>query len=194
MEANVDDRRLTTRQLQLRDELVELVVAEGFSHLTLDVVAARLGCSKRTLYALAGSKEQLATAAVRHFFRRATAQVEASIARTRLPARRVTAYLEAVAAALAPAGRAFRADVAAFGPAREIYEANTVAAARRVRQLIAEGTAAGAFRDVPAPFVAEVVTATMRRITSGELHESTGLSDAQAYAELARLVVAAVRR
>ena len=67
-------------------------------------------------------------------------------------------------------------------------------AARRVRELIDEGTRAGAFRQVPAAFVSEVVTATMRRITSGEITSATGLSDAEAYSELARLVVAAVRR
>jgi AcrR family transcriptional regulator len=188
------EKRLTGRQTNLRAGLVELVLAQGFSHLTMDDFAAQLGCSKRTLYALARSKEQLATLAVRDFFRRATAQVEATIARTRLPARRVTRYLEAVAETLAPASRAFRDDVAEFAPAREIYESNTVAAAQRVRQLIDEGAVAGAFRNVPTPFVAEVVTATMRRITSGEVQRSTGLSDAEAYAELARLVVAAVRR
>ena len=54
--------------------------------------------------------------AVRHFFKRATEQVEAAIARTRTPARRVTRYLEAVAEALRPASRAFRDDVAAVPP------------------------------------------------------------------------------
>ena len=34
----------------------------------------------------------------------------------------------------------------------------------------------------------------MRRITSGELTAATGLSDAQAYRELAKLTLAAVRR
>ncbi len=188
------DRRLTGRQASLRVALVDLVLTEGFSHLTVDDVAARLGCSKRTLYALAPSKEQLATLAVRDFFRQATAEVEATIARTRSPTQRVTRYLEAVARTLAPAGRAFQNDVADFAPAREIYEANTVAAAQRVRQLIDEGTAAGAFRNVNTPFIAEVVTATMRRITSGEVERSAGLSDAAAYTELARLVVSAVSR
>jgi AcrR family transcriptional regulator len=186
--------RLTGRQSQLRDALVELVLARGFSRLTLDEVAAGLGCSKRTLYALAASKEQLAVLAVRHFFSRATEHVEAAIAATRSPERRVTRYLEAVAEALRPASRAFRDDVAHHALATEIYEQNTVAAARRVRELIDEGTRAGAFRQVPAGFVSEVVTATMRRITSGEITAATGLSDAEAYAELARLVVAAVRR
>ena len=188
------ERQLTGRQAQLRDALTELVLAQGFAHLTVDQVAAELRCSKRTLYALADSKEQLAVLAVRHFFKRSTDQVEAALVRTRAPARRVTRYLEAVAEALRPASRAFRDDLARFRPAAEIYEQNTAAAAQRVRELIDEGTRAGAFRQVPAAFVGEVVTATMRRITSGEITAATGLSDAEAYAELARLVVAAIRR
>ena len=186
--------RLTTRQRQLVDELVDLFLAEGFARLTLDEVAARLGCSKRTLYALADSKEQLAVRAVRFFFKRSTDQVESAIARTRSPAAKVTRYLEAVAEALRPAGEEFRRDLAQTAATREVYEQNTAAAAGRVRQLIDEGIRAGAFRPVSAALVGEVVTATMRRITSGEIGRATGLDDAQAYAELARLVVAAVRR
>ena len=67
----------------------------------MDQFAAQLNCSKRTLYALASSKEQLAVP-VRHFFKRATEQVEAAIARTRAPAKRVTRYLEAVAERCGP--------------------------------------------------------------------------------------------
>ena len=186
--------QLTTRQRQLVDELVDLFLTEGFARLTLDEVAARLGCSKRTLYALADSKEQLAVRAVRFFFKRSTDQVESAIARTRSPATRVTRYLEAVAEALRPAGDEFRRDLAQTAATREVYEQNTAAAATRVRQLIDEGIRAGAFRPVSAALVGEVVTATMRRITSGEIGRATGLDDAQAYAELARLVVAAVRR
>lgn len=188
------ERRLTHRQTHLRDGLVDLVLAQGFSHLTMDQFAAELNCSKRTLYALASSKEQLAVLAVRHFFKRATDQVEAAVARTRAPAKRVTRYLEAVAEALRPASRAFRDDIARFRPAAEIYEQNTLAAALRLRELIEEGTRAGVFRRVHAAFVGEVVTATMRRITSGEVALATGMSDAEAYAELADLVVAAIRR
>ncbi len=161
---------------------------------TVDDIAARLGCSKRTLYVLADSKEQLATLGVRRFFRAATTQVENAIARVRAPGARVTRYLEAVAEALRPASAQFRRDVAHFPPARELYEQNTLAAARRVRVLIDEGITAGAFRQVSAVFVGEVVTATMRRITTGEVGAATGLDDAAAYGELARLTLAAVRR
>ena len=60
--------------------------------------------------------------------------------------------------------------------------------------LFDEGYRAGAFRNVDSVFVSEVVTASMRRISSGELTAATGLDDAQAYRELAKLVLASVRR
>jgi hypothetical protein len=73
-----------------------------------------------------------------------------------------------------------------------VYEANTRLAADRVRQLIAEGVAAGAFREVHAAFVGEVAAATMRQIQQGEVGARTGLSDSEAYAQLASLIVYAV--
>ncbi|NNG21271.1 TetR/AcrR family transcriptional regulator [Naumannella sp. ID2617S] len=184
---------LTDRQSELRDNLLALCLTEGFIGFTLDQLAARLGCSKRTLYALADSKEQLATSVVRLFFRRATEQVEATLADLDSPAARVSGYLIAVAEALRPASRQFLADLARLAPTRAIYLENTSAAAARVRSLLDEGTAAGAFRSVQADFVAEVVTATMQRIGSGQVQSNTGLDDAEAYAQLAQLVLAAVR-
>jgi AcrR family transcriptional regulator len=182
-------RRGAARREELFDALVALLLAEGFAHLTLDDLAARLHCSKRTLYALAGSKEQLVRAAVVHFFRGATDRVEAAVATPDDPAGRVGSYLRAVASELAPASARFFDDVAAFPPAAEVYERNTRAAARRVQQLVGAGVAAGAFRDVHAGFVADVVTAVMVRIQQRQVAASTGLDDAGAYARLAELLL-----
>jgi AcrR family transcriptional regulator len=182
-------RRGAARREQLFDELVELLLAEGFAHLTLDDLAARLHCSKRTLYALAGSKEQLVRAAVVHFFRRATERVEAAVAAQDDPRRRVGSYLGAVATELAPASARFVEDVAAFAPAAEVYARNTRAAARRVQQLVDDGVAAGAFRDVHTGFVADVVTSVMVRIQQRQVAAATGLDDADAYARLAELLL-----
>lgn len=182
-------RRGAARREELFDALVALLLAEGFAHLTLDDVAARLHCSKRTLYGLASSKEQLVRAAVVHFFRGATERVEAAVAARTEPAERVGAYLRAVATELAPASARFFDDVAGFPPAAEVYERNTRAAAARVQQLVADGVAEGAFRDVHTGFVADVVTAVMVRIQQRQVAASTGLDDAQAYARLAELLL-----
>lgn len=185
-------RRRTARQQDLLDRLVHLIEAEGFSDFTLDDLAARLRCSKTTLYTLAGSKHELVVEVVKEYFRQAVPQVEARV-EAAAPGERVTAYLLAVAEYLRPLSRQFLDDLLAFGPTAEIYRHNTVAAAGRIRELIAEGIESGAFRAVNAAFVAEVVGATMEKIQRGEMFARLGMTDAEAYAELASFVVDALR-
>jgi AcrR family transcriptional regulator len=181
--------RTLSRRAELFDGLVALLLAEGFSAFTLDELAARLHCSKRTLYALAGSKEQLVRAAVVHFFRGATQRVEAAVADVSGAAAKVAAYLHAVATELAPATPVFLADVAGFTPAAEVYARNTRAAARRVSELVEAGVATGEFRMVHAAFVGDVVSATTVRIQQRQLTAATGLADAEAYRHLADLLL-----
>lgn len=182
----------TARRTELFDALLELFLDEGFAHLTLDAIAARLKCSKSTLYTLAGSKEQLVTAATVHFFKRATERVETTVAEVAEPRERIAAYLTAVEAALAVASDRFMADLDAFVPAREVYERNTRIAARRVQELITDGVASGDFRRVHAAFTADLVATMMVRIQQGGVRAATGLDDAGAYRELASILTAAV--
>jgi len=182
----------TRRRTELFDALVDLLLAEGFAHLTLDEIAARLRCSKSTLYTLAGSKEQLVQAATVHFFRRATEDVEAAIGPVAAARERIRAYLTAVGVALAPASTQFMTDLHAFPPARQVYERNTRIAARRVRELIDEGVAAGEFRDVHAAFAADLAATMMVRIQQGAVREQSGLDDAGAYRELAAILTAGI--
>lgn len=182
----------TPRHEELQAELVALFLAEGFRPFTLGDLATRLRCSKTTLYALGESKEQLVANAVKRFFRTATSNVERRTAEAADPAGRVEAYLTAVADELRAASPAFVADLAAHPAARAAYERNTEIAARRVRALIADGVDEGAFRSVHVAFVADTVAATMRRIQTGEVLRATGLRDAEAYEELARLVLRGV--
>ncbi|MFJ2667532.1 TetR/AcrR family transcriptional regulator [Nocardia fluminea] len=178
----------TARRTELFDELVALFLAEGFAHLTLDAIAARLRCSKSTLYTLAGSKEQLVTAATVHYFKCATETVEAGVAATSGPRERITAYLTAVGAALTDASEQFMTDLDAFAPARDVYERNTRIAARRVQQLIDDGVAVGEFRGVHAAFAADLTATMMARIQQGDVRTGTGLDDAAAYRELASIL------
>ncbi len=179
--------RRTRRQGDLLDRLVALMAAEGFSTFTLDDLAVRLRCSKTTLYALASSRSELVVEVVKQYFRDATASVEAQVAAAD-PADRVAAYLEAVAAELAPLSRAFMDDLARYEPTSQVYRHNTAAAADRIRELIAAGIADGTFREVHADFVAEITAATMFGIQRGDLFARLELTDSEAYAELARLV------
>ena len=184
---------MSPRQEELADQLVALFLADGFRHLTLSDIAARLRCSKSTLYALGQTKEQLTVNVVRRFFRDATARVEEATDTHQADGERIVAYLRAIGDALRPASATFMADLAAHAFAREIYQQNTAIAARRVRELIADGVRTGEFRPVHASFVADTVAATMERIQSGAVQAATGLPDAAAYDELAALVLEGVR-
>jgi AcrR family transcriptional regulator len=178
---------------ELLDELVSIFLAEGFRQFTLAELAERLSCSKSTLYALGQSKEQLTVNVVVRFFRAATEAVEATTAHEQEPEARIVAYLHAVADALRPASAAFMSDLARHPATQAVYERNTALAALRVGELIADGIATGAFRDVHGAFVADTVAATMTRIQTGAVLAATGLHDAEAYDELATLVLSGVR-
>ena len=178
----------TRRRTELFDGLLALMLDDGFAHLQIADLAARLHCSRSTLYTLAGSKEQLVTKTVTHFFRTATDQVESRVADAATSRDAVVEYLIAVGDALSPASAQFMADLHAFAPTRELYEQNTSAAAARVRELIAAGVAAGEFRDVDAAFAGDLAATMMSRIQRRDVEAHTGLDDAQAYRQLASIL------
>ena len=178
----------TRRRTELFDGLLALMLDDGFAHLQIADLAARLHCSRSTLYTLAGSKEQLVTKTVTHFFRTATDQVESRVADAATSRDAVVEYLIAVGDALSPASAQFMADLHAFAPTRELYEQNTAAAAARVRGLIAAGVAAGEFRDVDAAFAGDLAATMMSRIQRRDVEAHTGLDDAQAYRQLASIL------
>lgn len=180
---------MTARQTEVFHQLRDLYLDRGFAGLALDEAATELHCSKSTIYALSATREQLVRSVVVAFFRDAAELVEQRVAREQDPVRRIETYLAAVADVLKPASAAFMDDVAAFAPAREIYQRNTAIATQRVRELLDEGIAAGAFRDVPAVFIAEVMSSVMVRIQQRDISKNTGLTDAEAYRGLATLIV-----
>ena len=168
------------------------MAAEGFARFTLDDLAERLRCSKTTLYQLANSKQELVVEVVKQYFRAAVDAVESRVDREEDPRMRVDTYLRAVADRLQPLSREFMDDLQAFEPAGEVYRRNTAAAGDRIRSLIAEGIDAGAFRPVHAAFMGEMVAATMFEIQRGQVGARLGMTDSQAYAELASTVVSAL--
>lgn len=175
-------------------ELEGLFLAEGFAAFTLDDLAAKLRCSKSTLYTLASSKEQLVVKVVTHFFKGAAERIDRDTEQAADAAEAVQVYLAGVARELGRATPAFMTDVAAFAPARAVYEWNSRAAADRVRSFIADGVRDGVFRDVPAPLVGEFTALLIAGIQSGTVRERTGVGDADAFAVLAELLLGGVKR
>jgi len=180
------------RRQELLRRLQDLVLAEGFALLTVDDIAARMQCSKSTLYALSSSREYLVTTAVKHFFRDATARIEDRIAGIGDPAERIAVYLAAVGTEMRRMSPACYADMVSHDSTSGIYAVNSAAAARRVREFIREGIDAGMFRPVHAEFVGEAVGLLIDGIQHGQLLARTGLSSGDAFTELSDVVLAAL--
>jgi AcrR family transcriptional regulator len=158
----------------------------------VDDLAARLRCSKSTLYAISSSREYLIGTAIRHFFRDATARIEEQVREISDPAARIAAYLAGVGTEMRRMSPACYEDMVSSDLTAEIYAVNSAAAARRVREFIHEGVGSGAFRAVHAAFVAEAVALLIDGIQHGVLLNRTGMSSGDAFAELSDLVLAAL--
>jgi AcrR family transcriptional regulator len=180
------------RREDLLQRIQDLVLAEGFARLTVDDLAARLQCSKSTLYAISSSKEYLVTMAIKHFFRDATAHIEERVAGIADPADRISVYLASIGTEMRRLSPACYDDMFAHDSTRDIYAVNSAAATRRVREYIREGIDAGRFRALHAEFVGEAVGLLMDGIQHGELLTRTGLSSGDAFSELSDLVLAAL--
>lgn len=187
-------RPLTPRQVELLGRLEALVLAEGFAHFTLDDLAARLRCSKSTLYVLAASKEQLAVRVVGRYFRGAAERIEQRVAGVADVRVRVGTYLAGAAEELRRASAQFITDVSAFAPTRTTYERNARVAAERIREFIQEGVRDGVFRDVHATLIAEMAGLLIESIQTGVLPRRAGVSDAEAFTALGELLLDGLRR
>ncbi|MEU5318553.1 TetR/AcrR family transcriptional regulator [Streptomyces sp. NPDC021056] len=176
-----------------RDELLRqaeaIILAEGFTSVTMDELAQRLGCSKATLYSLASTKEQLVLAVTRAFFRDATAEIEQAVQAEPDPRQRIRVYLTGVGTAMRRHSLAFYDDMVGYEPTAQIYRKNSAAAARRVHELIEEGVQAGVFRALNGHFAAQVVAVTIDAVQSGILLERTGLTAGDAFSELGDLLL-----
>ncbi|MFD5162151.1 TetR/AcrR family transcriptional regulator [Streptomyces hawaiiensis] len=179
----------THRREELLRQAETIILTEGFTTVTMDELAQRLGCSKATLYSLASTKEQLVLAVTRAFFRDATAEIEQAVQAEPDPRQRIRVYLAGVGTAMRRHSHAFYDDMVGYEPTAQIYRTNSAAAARRVHELIEEGVQTGVFRALNGHFAAHVVAVAIDAVQSGILLERTGLTAGDAFSELGDLLL-----
>ncbi|MCQ9386876.1 TetR/AcrR family transcriptional regulator [Brevibacterium sp. 50QC2O2] len=171
--------------------LVDLFMDNGFLELSVDDMARHAHCSKRTIYLVGSSKEQVILTVIRGFFKRATSWIEERLDKDADPIEQIGQYLRLIAEALSPASVQFFRDLDAYEPAGRIYQQNTRIAADHVKDLVRE--AMGERNQVDSEFIGAVAGLVMNSIHRKEVEQATGLDDAAAYRALANLIVAGVR-
>lgn len=181
-------RPTTPRQERLLDALENLFLDEGFREVTVAALAQRLRCSRRGFYELAPSKEAL-------FLR----VFDRYLKRLREAGRRAAHGLpadEAIGAYLAPALEAARklstrlmGDVQSCPPARALWERHTRERMTGLQALIDDCVRTNVFRGVDPYLVAEVMSASLRRIGEPDFLTKAGLSYRDAVQELYGLLL-----
>jgi AcrR family transcriptional regulator len=183
----------TTRREDLLAQVTEIFLAEGFTSVSVNDLAARMHCSKATLYAVGATKEKLVVAATKHFFGTEADRIEQAVAEHDDPQVKITTYLKGVAQAMRRNSPAFYTDMVTYGPTAEIYTRNTARAAERIQEMIDDGVRAGVFRATNGTFAAQVVAIAIEAVQSGTLLTRTGMSAAESFAELADLLFNGLR-
>lgn len=179
----------TTRQDELLREVSEIFFSEGFTAVGVDELSRRLHCSKATLYSIAGSKEQLVLRVTKRFFASSAAEIERIVSEEADRRLLIQRYLVGVGEAMSSMSPRFYEDMVGYEPTARVYSDNAAVAAKRVRELIADGVQAGHFRPVHGVFASQLVALAIEGIHSGELLRGTGMTAGQAFSELGDLIL-----
>lgn len=163
------ERALTERQRQILDELGRVVFEEGFAHLTMAELAARLNCSLRTLYALAPSRDELVLVVVdRNLWRIGRAAHEVLDADLP-PLDKVRAYLQAATVAVSSTTEAFARDLAAVPAAQRLSDGHNDYIVAVTRSLLDQAAAQGDIADVDTAALARVMAGLGRDFSRPEV-------------------------
>jgi AcrR family transcriptional regulator len=182
------DKHLSSRLRHILTDLERITVAEGFLHLDTATLAKRLRCSKRALYTLAPTQEQLLTLVIERVLDR-TDQYLARAAHS-APGWRpaLTTYMSAIVQTSRPASPGFLRDIAAFPPGMRLLNRLQRRTTHRLEQIIHNGTAAGEFNDISPRLVAGLILMAAGRLIDPDFLRNLGLTLAEAYEELSRLL------
>lgn len=171
------------RQERLLQRIEAVFLREGFRRVTVGELAARMRCSRRTLYELAPSKEALFMAVLDRVLTRIDVTGrDAADAADGLGAK-ITALIEPGLSLLADATSAFFADIASHPRAARRLRRHQDARQRALCELIERGVRDGECRPVHGDLAAHAVLSTYRAITEPEFLSRVDLSLGEAVAE-----------
>lgn len=176
------------RQKELLAELEALFFASGFRTITVDEIAARLKCSKRTLYEIAPSKQELFILIIESWLERIRHLGLQGALQHDDPERRIVAYLEPGVIESRPASRQFLQDLQSYRPALALLEAHQTQRTNVLMEIIEDGIRRGRFKAFHSALVAEIFLAAVNRINEPAMLERSGVEFSQAFDELFRIL------
>ncbi len=173
------------RERRLLDGLERIFLERGLRKVTVAELAAKLHCSRSTLYALAPSKEELFLLVLERLFDRIRRHGDQAAAATEDKAAKIVAVLRPAIEEFQGASRLFSYDLMHFASARELLERHQLNRRAWITDLIERGIREGVFRPVDSRLAFDLFLVAIRHVMeSSFLAESKlTMSDALAQAE-----------
>lgn len=173
-----DDRRE-----RLLHRIEEIFLRDGFRRVTVADLAATLHCSRRSVYELAASKEDLFMLVLDRVLGRIERAGRAAAAAAKGTGNKITAFIQPGLTELRSATPTFFADIAAHPPAQGLLKRHQDGRERELCKLIERGVRNGECRRVHAEVAAQALLAAYRAITSSSFLSNVDISLSDAVSE-----------
>ncbi|MDW3176626.1 MAG: TetR/AcrR family transcriptional regulator [Acidimicrobiia bacterium] len=185
--SRTDEAKLGVRHREVLDELEDLFMTNGFSSFTIAELAREIGCSRRTLYELAPSKDQLVLIVLDRRLHRMGRAALGSIVPTAPLLDQVRQYIQGGVEyqMFAP----LLDDLTEDAPARRLVDRHYRFVMTVVQRLVALGIERGEFTDVDPAVVGAVVTGSSLYMMQPGISADTGLEVAELVSGMLELVL-----
>ncbi|WP_028601352.1 hypothetical protein [Ottowia thiooxydans] len=171
------------------DGLIQLFLAEGVRNLTVGEMASRLRCSRRRLYDIAQTKEEIFCTTVSRFFYGILEEGNALTRSEKNLTAAIAAYLEVGVRAASRIGVQFLKDVEDSEAARTIFDNYQQARTVRLSQLIDEGVSQGVFVKCHGLVVSELILGAALRLRRPAFLAKANLTIEDAFQEFYRILL-----
>ncbi|MER6173985.1 TetR/AcrR family transcriptional regulator [Streptosporangium sp. NPDC001681] len=174
--SDVRPNLLSARQADVLNALQEVFLAEGFRHLTIGDMAGLAHTSRRTLYQLGQSKEEVVVGVIDRFF---NGMGKDALRRAQDAARvhdQIEAYLSASVERNRRASRQFIHDVENYAPTRHVYDRHQEIAIRELESIVRKAMQRGEVTEGTPALWAEMLGAVIRRLRDPEVLDRVGAS------------------
>ncbi|TKJ32125.1 hypothetical protein A6V29_17305 [Blastococcus sp. CCUG 61487] len=185
--------RLTERQREVL-ELLDPMFRDGFADLTMAEIAARAGCSLRTLYALAPSRDELVLMVVDRQLWRIGGDAQRILRDDMPPLDAVRAYLRAAHEAVSRATDAWSRDLASVPAVRQLVDSHNEYLVEVTRQLLDAAVARGDVADIDTTAVARVLAGLGRSLAAPEVARTLRSSPKQAADDVVEIFLKGLQR
>lgn len=174
---------------QFMQELRDLLLSEGIFNLTIGEIASRLGCSRRRLYEIAPTKEELflkiadeTLAAVREAGWREAAKCET-------PVEKIEAYFSYGTSIAKKMTVQFLRDIESLPAGKKMFDDHMRVRIRGLEQFIIDGIAQKHFVPCRPRYVAETVFLIVKQLRDPEFRAACGVTMEEGFRELYPLLL-----